>query len=177
MLLVFAADVWQMVHHAAAVFLDPTSYRYAGLWKTREFGEILILLAPFVWLIPELFARKELRLVTAADCTGRAPSLPTGYRAHGRASPRRGGWIVGHRRWKCAVGTRCPGADRGHRPVPAGKNMAQLAISRGLDDNHRIKYIWKPTLEYVKQRPIAGYGYGQQIFMTTLQSDPRADSE
>ena len=181
-LLIFAGtNVWQTIYMTRnPVFLDPSSYPYTVLWTTREFGEILILLAPFVWVIPELFGKRELRLLAAAwTAFVVLLLLPTGYRGAwvGFALAALV-WIVGRRRWKLVLwGLAALALIAATVPFLPGKNMATQAIGRGLDDSHRIKYIWKPTLEYLKQRPLAGYGFGHEIFMKTLQSDPRAESE
>lgn len=182
-LLIFAGtNVWQAIYMARnPVFLDPTSYPYTVLWTTREFGETLILLAPFVWLIPVmLLSASKLRLLAAAwTALIVLLLLPTGYRgAWVGFALAVAVWIVGRRRWNLVLwGFGALALIAATVPFLPGSNMATQAIGRGLDDSHRIKYIWKPTLEYVKQRPFAGYGYGQQIFMKTLQSDPRADSD
>ncbi len=181
-LLVFAGmNLWQMIHMARnPVFVDPAAYSYGELWKAREFGEILILLAPFVWLIPGLFGVGRTRLVTMAwTALIVLLLLPTGYRgawvgfAIGASV-----WIVGRRRWKMlAWAIAAVAMIAVTLPMLPGRNAVTQAIGRGLDDNHRIDYIWKPTLEYVRQRPMAGYGFGHEIFIKTLHADPRADSE
>jgi O-antigen ligase len=180
-LVVFAGmNLWQIVHMARSpVFLDPAAHSYGDLWKTREFGEILILLAPFVWLIPVLSGGRWAWAATAAwSALVVLLLLPTGYRgawvgfALGLAV-----WIVGRRRWKLvlwsAAGAALIAATASLLP---GRNTVTQAVARGLDDNHRIHYIWKPTLEYVRQRPMTGYGFGQQIFIRALHADPRAET-
>lgn len=182
-LLVFAAgNVWQIVYMAKnPVFLYPGAYPYSVLWTTREFGERLILLAPFVWLIPALFDDSRRSWVLAAAWTALIVLLllPTGYRgAWLGLALSVAVWIVGRRRWKLALwGGTALALTAATLAFLPDNNMATQAIHRGFDDNHRIRYIWQPTLEYVAQRPLSGYGFGQQIFMQTLDADPRAHSE
>lgn len=176
-LLVFAAsNIWQIVYMARnPVFLYPTAYPYSVLWTTREFGERLILLAPFVWLIPALFSGSRRWRVLAAAWTALIVLLllPTGYRGAWLGFALSVVvWIVGRRRWKMVLwgGTALALTAATVAFLPSN-NMATLAIHRGFDDSLREKYVWLPTLEIVKQRPMAGYGFGQQIFMETYQGE------
>ncbi len=106
------------------------------MWTTREFGEILILLAPFVWLIPALLVAAAVLRLLAAAWTALIVLLllPTGYRGAWLGFALAAAvWIVGRRRWKLVLwGFGAPGADRGHGPVSAGQQYGDACDSSRL---------------------------------------------
>ncbi|MCK7500108.1 MAG: hypothetical protein MZW92_64625 [Comamonadaceae bacterium] len=162
------------------MFLDPAAYSYGELWTAREFGEMLILLAPFVWLIPGLFGDGKMRPLTVAWTTVIVLLLlPTGYR---------GAWVgfaigasVGSSAsaaGRCWRGIRRRGNDRGHATHAAGQergdagdrsrprrqppNQLHLEADPGV---RQASGRWRVTVS------------GTRSSSRRSHADPRADSE
>lgn len=51
----------------------------------------------------------------------------------------------------------------------SGDNVISQRISLGWNSSNRIDMIWLPTLQLVAERPLTGYGFGNQIFIDALK--------
>lgn len=168
-LAVFAvANIRQIAYLAEhPVFLHPDAYPYSVLWTAREFGELLLLMAPWVWALPRLFSHRLARPVAIIwSALIVLLLLPAGYR--GSYLGLVAGmlvWFGAHRHWKpllAGLGAVAVIAATVHVVLPG--SLLSRALERGGDDNLRVEGIWKPTAALIRERPLAGYGFDDAEF-------------